>query len=122
MNRWNTTMQLGPNAVRLLVTNEENHEILKARLPLRLTHPRAATTLLEGLALWAGHPLTAALGAAGRSGPTYAEWLFGPDRWPEDVALVRFDLLEDRPRRRRTIPGIGDFRQLRLLHRDGRRS
>ena len=119
---WKTTMQLGPNVVRLLMTDENHNEILKARLPLRPIHPRSATTLLEGLSLWAGHPLTAALGATGRLGPTYAEWLFGPDRWPEDSALARFSLLEGRLMRRRTIPGVGDFRQLRLLHRDGRSS
>lgn len=119
---WNTTMQLGPNVVRLLMTDEENHEILKARLPLRPIHPRAATTLLEGLALWAGLPLSVALGADSRSGRASAEWLFGPDGWPQESALVRFDVIGDRPRRRRTIPGVGDFRQLRLLHRDGRSS
>jgi hypothetical protein len=119
---WKTTMRLGPNAVRLLMTDENQNEILKARLPLRPIHPRSVTTLLEGLSLWAGQPLTAALGAAGRSGPTYAEWLFGPDRWPEDSVLAHFSLLEDRPGRRRTITGVGDFRQLRLLHRDGRSS
>lgn len=119
---WKTTMWLGPNAVRLLITGDENEEILKARLPLRPTHPRAATTLLEGLALWAGHPLTAALGADGRSGPTSAAWLFGPEGWPQESALVRFHVIGAPSRRRRTIPGVGDFHQLRLLHRDGRSS
>ena len=122
MPPWKTTMQLGPSAVRLLMTDEENHEILKARLPLRPTHPRAATTLLEGLALWAGHPLTVALGAGDRSAPTFGAWLFGPDGWPEEGALLRFHVLADRRIRRRTLDGVGDFRQLRLLHRDGRAS
>jgi len=119
---WNLTMQLGPNAVRLLMTDEDKHEILKARLPLRPTHPRAATTLLEGLSLWAGSPLTAAVRADGRSGPTYAEWLFGPDRWPEESALAHFSVLGNHQNRRRTIPGVGDFRQIRGMHRDGRSS
>ena len=112
-------MQLGPTAVRLLVTDEENHEILQARLPLRPTHPRSATTLLEGLALWAGHPLTVALGAGGRSAPTFGAWVFGPDGWPEEAALLRFEALADHLPRRRTLTGVGDFRQLRLLHRNG---
>jgi hypothetical protein len=119
---WKTTLQLGPNAAQLLVTDEESQEILKARLPLRILHPRAATTLLEGLALWSGQPLTVALGAGGASGPHFASCVFGPDRWPEESALVRFDVLDHRRGRRRTIPGLGDFRQLRLLHRDGRSS
>ena len=119
---WNTTMQLGPNAVRLLMTDENRNEILKARLPLEAIHPRSVTTLLEGLALWAGDPLSVAVGAVGRSGPTYARWMFGDEGWPKDSRLVHFDLLEDRPGRRRTITGVGDFRELRLLHRDGRSS
>lgn len=122
MHPWKTTMQIGPTSVRLLLTDEDNDEILKARLPLRPTHPSAATTLFEGLAFWAGHRLTVALGAGARSTPTFADWIFGPERWPADTVLVRYDLLADRPARRRTIPGIGDFRQLRLAHRDGRTS
>lgn len=119
---WNLTILLGPNAVRILMTDDDNHEILKARFPMRPTHPRATTALLEALSLWAGSPLTAALGADERSGPTYSEWLFGADRWPEESALAHFRVLGDRRSRRRTIPGVGDFRQLRRLHRDGRSS
>jgi hypothetical protein len=119
---WNTTMQLGPNAVRVLITDENRNEILKARLPLQSIHPRAVTSLMEGLALWAGHPLTVARSAAERSGRTYAEWLFGAGRWPESSRLVNYDVIEDHRGRRRTIPGVGDFRQLRRLHRDGRSS
>ncbi|MBM4369741.1 MAG: hypothetical protein FJ102_26255 [Deltaproteobacteria bacterium] len=119
MSPWKATMHLGRSAVHLLLTDEENHEILKARLPLRPTHLRAATTVLEGLALWSSHPLTVALGADAASAPTCAAWIFGLDRWPEDTALVRFTLLAARRARRRTIAGVGDFRQLRLVHRDG---
>jgi len=117
---WNTTMQLGPNAVRVLITDEERNEILKARLPLQSLHPHAVHSLMEGLALWAGEPLTVALCAAERSGPTYAEWLFGGGRWPESSRLVNYEVIEDHRSRRRTIPGVGDFRQLRRFHRDGR--
>lgn len=117
---WKTTLWLGPTAVRLLITDEDNHEILKARLPLRPTHPRAVLSLLEGLALWAGHPLGVALGVAGRSGPGFAGWIFDPDGMPGDSALLQFTVLNARRPRRRTLPGVGDFRQLRLLHRDGR--
>lgn len=119
---WNTTMKLGPNAVLVLMTDENHNEILKARLPLQSIHPRAVISLMEGLALWAGQPLTVALCAAERSGPTYAQWLFGAGRWPESSALVSYDVIEARRGRRRTISGVGDFRQLRLLHRDGRSS
>lgn len=122
MHPWKTTMQLGPTSVRLLMTDEDNREILKACLPLRPTHYRAAPMLLEALALWAGHPLTVALVAGGRSAPTFGAWIFGPEGWPEATSLLRFEALPPRRLRRRTLPGVGDFRQLRLLHRDGRLS
>lgn len=117
---WKTTLWLGPTAVRLLITDEDNHEILKARLPLRPTHPRAVLSLLEGLALWAGHPLVVALGVAGRSDRVSAAWIFNPEGMPDDSALLQFTVLVGRRPRRRTLSGVGDFRQLRLLHRDGR--
>ena len=37
--------------------------LLKARLPLYPSHPRATITILEGLALWAGRKLPVAVGA-----------------------------------------------------------
>ena len=122
METWKTTLHLGPTAVQVLLTDEDHNEVLKARLPLRPLHPRAVLTLMEGLALWAGHPITVALGAADRSEPIFARWLFGPDGWPSDSALVRFSFLAVPPRRRRTLAGVGDFRELRRLHRDGRSS
>ena len=36
--------------------------------------------------------------------------------------LVHYNVTAARRGRRRTITGVGDFRQLRLLHRDGRSS
>ncbi|TKC88862.1 hypothetical protein [Polyangium fumosum] len=47
--------------VRMLVTSE-GKDMLKAVLgPLRSAHPRAAATLLEGLALWHEQPLSVVL-------------------------------------------------------------
>lgn len=47
--------------VRMLVTSE-GQDMLKAVLgPLRSCHPRAAATLLEGLALWHEQPLSVVL-------------------------------------------------------------
>ena len=122
MERWKTTMEIGPRAVRLLVTDEEGNEVVKARLPLRPLCMGTVRTLLEGLALWSGQPLRAAIVAGSGSGPSRISLLFGPGVWPEDSALVGFDVVVPRRSRRRTIPGVGDFRQLRLLHRTRRRS
>ncbi|MCA9559370.1 MAG: hypothetical protein H6826_15440 [Planctomycetes bacterium] len=96
-----------------------NDEILKAELPPRPNHPRALVTLLEGLAMWAGEPITAAIFAGRQLTLHYDEALFGDPLLPVDSALVHFDLLGP-PGRRRTLAGVGDFRQLRLAQRRAR--
>jgi hypothetical protein len=53
----------GPDRTRLLV-KDGPLAILKARLPEVPRHPRALETLAEGVALWYGRPLYAALGVA----------------------------------------------------------
>lgn len=115
MDRWKTTVQPTRRSVRLLMTDADRNEVLKAALPLYPQHPRALLTLLEALALWAGQPLTAAISAAPSVDRRCAEALFGDGLVPLDSALVRFDVIAP-SQRRRTLPGVGDFRQLRLLH------
>lgn len=116
MDTWKITLSLTPSSARLLVTDQEGDERVKARLPIHPDHPRAVTTLCEGLALWMGAPVRVVLVADGRSGRTDACALFGPELWPMESALVRFEVTSA-PGRRRTIAGVGDFRQLRLLQR-----
>ena len=53
----------GPDRTRVLV-QDGPIPILKARLPEAPRHPRALETLAEGVALWYGRPLYAALGVA----------------------------------------------------------
>ncbi len=116
MHPWKTTILPTRQRVRLLVTDPEGNEVLKAALPPVPRHPRALLTLLESLALWLGSPLAAAISAAPPVDRRCAEALFGDGLFPVDSALVRFDILPA-PRRRRTIPGAGESRQLRLVHR-----
>lgn len=103
-------------AVRCLVTDSQNNEILKALLPSFPPHPRALLTTLEGLALWSDSPLSAAISAAPSLNRFCGEALFGGSLFPVDSALVRFHEVEP-ARRRRTLPGVGDFRQVRLMLR-----
>lgn len=119
MDPFKMTLQVSPFEVRLLLTDLNRNELLKAQLPALPQHPRALLTCLEGVALWLGQPLTAAISAGAAVDPRCAAALFGERMVPIDSALVTFDYLSPEPRRR-TISGIGDFRQLRLLH--GRRS
>jgi hypothetical protein len=116
MYRWKTAVGPTVRNTKVLVTDPDGHELLKAVLPPVPGHPRALLTLLEGLALWAGHPLTAVI-SAGPALPRHVdEALFGGALVPVDSALVRFDVAPRVPRRR-TLRGLGDFRQLRLVQR-----
>jgi len=114
MSRLKTVVEVTTRHAKLLSLDQEGHEVLKAVLPSRPDHPRALLTLLEGLALWSGHPLTAAIYVGPKSGPRIDSVLFGGALWPSDSALVRYDLVEGR---RKTLTGLGDFRQLRRLQR-----
>ena len=57
MRDWKAVLQVTRSSALLLVTSEVG-DVLKARLPLSPSHPRALLTLLEGLSLWDGEPLT----------------------------------------------------------------
>ena len=116
MDTWTTKVEPDPRSVRLLMTDPEGNEVLKAVLPAWPQHPRALLTLLEALALWVGSPLTAAI-SVGRAVDFHrAEALFGNGLVPMDSALVRFEVVGP-ARRRRTLAGVGDFRGLRALRR-----
>ena len=109
------TMAPEPGRVRILATTP-THDVLKAVLgPLTHSHPRAAATLLEGLALWHQRPLSVVL-SADASGDGSASGLcdalgFGRTLHYE----VGLAFAEHRRRRRRELRGLGDFRDLRQL-------
>ena len=115
MQRLRATLQVARPNLKLLITDPMGDDRLKAVLPATPAHPRALLTLLEGLALWSGQPLTAAVAVADRSGLSPDDTLFGDGVWPTESALVRFEFAEH-GRRRRRIRGLGDFRQLHLLN------
>ena len=112
MALWSTTLRLGKD-LKLLVTSPEGDDLIKARLPLRPPHPRALLTLLEGIALFSGEPLYAVISA----GEDRDAWLgseqWCEDLWPAESPLVRFDFAIPPPRPRRTLRGVGDFRDVR---------
>jgi hypothetical protein len=112
---WTSTLKISPREVRLLVTEFGAADLLKARLPMSPSHPRALLTLLEGLALWRGRPLVVAIDAGESSPCWYGSGLFGDELWPGESALVRFEFAARARRGARHLKGLGDFRSLRLV-------
>ena len=69
MRDWTSQILPSRGQVRLLVSDEQRHDLLKARLPTHPSHPRALLTLLEGLALYSGQRLCAVICAEDESAP-----------------------------------------------------
>lgn len=106
-----------PEITRILV-QDGPIPILKARLPDAPQHPRALETLAEGIALWYGRPVYAALGVADEDAlcvtPRWHATVDGLLRSP----LVTIDLVHGRPRPPRGrdgLGGLGDFAEVRQL-------
>jgi hypothetical protein len=109
---WRCTLRVTQHEAKLLLSSSEQGDLLKARLDPRPSHPRALLTLLEGLSLWNGHPLSVALRVDERSLPGPCSMLFGDEQWPGESALVRFEVAH-RGLRHGRLSGLGDFRALR---------
>ncbi len=114
MDRITVVIAPEPTRVRILARHG-GHDIMKAVLgPAEQAHPRAAATLLEGLALWHQQALGVVLCAA----DPYAGCAlglcnalgFGEQNVHYDVGIARIGA------RRQTLRGVGDFRDLRQLN------
>jgi hypothetical protein len=108
MALWPTMLRIGGKELKLLVTSPEGDDLLKARLPVRPPHPRALLTLLEGVALWSGEPLHAAISASAQRDDWLCSEEWGDEFWPPESPLVHFDFAIP-PRARR----VGDVREVR---------
>ncbi|CAN5177703.1 hypothetical protein BH09MYX1_BH09MYX1_66030 [soil metagenome] len=114
-NMITVTIAPDPDQVRILARTP-THDVLKAVLgPPRAAHPRAAQTLLEGLALWYQSPLSVVLSAAelddGCALGLCDALGFGRTLHYE----VGLAFPGRRGRRRGVERGLGDFRDLRQL-------
>ncbi len=105
-----------PSGTRVLAMAGPTETILKARLAPDPSHPRALATLLEAVALWQGHKVRAALGAADRDGLSDSS-LYREAFTDVGGPLYSVDWVPacQRRRRHRDIPGVGDFADLRQL-------
>jgi hypothetical protein len=111
---WIVKHHLSSRRAKLLAIDREGNDLLKARLPSGPCHPRALLTLMEGLALWSGQPLCAAICVADDVGRSLDFDFFDGALWPPDSALVRFTITGP-PQRRYRLPGMGDFRDVRQV-------
>ncbi len=110
MSKWTCNVAFKLDNAKILVTDEQGTDLLKARLPTP-GHPRAILGLMEGLSLWCQSPLSVALSADDSFSRRAMELYFGNDFWPTESALVQFRFVQ-RVRRGRPIEGLGDFRDL----------
>jgi hypothetical protein len=116
---WKTTVEITPRVVRLLVT-EAAGDVLKAEFRAYPDHTRALMFMLEGLALYSGHPLSVAIIAESPVSHSLGLGSFGGEDWPETNALIDFVFVETDQGDRHRISGVGDFKQLRMFDRYGR--
>ena len=107
MYQWKTVVEPTSRSTKLLVMDPDGHELMKAMLPPVPQHPRALLTLLEGLALWAGHPLTVVISAGSALPRHIGEALFGAGPLPCDSALVSFEVIDRLSRRRTLVCSVG---------------
>jgi hypothetical protein len=113
MTPWPTVLRIGGRELKLLVMSPQGDDLLKARLPVRPPHPRALLTLLEGVALWSGEPVLAVISAGAHREAWLGSEEWGDDFWPTESPLVHFDYATPPVRARRTLVGVGDFREVR---------
>lgn len=110
------TISPEPDRVRLLATTP-THDLLQAVLgPIRMAHPRAAATLLEGLALWHQRPLSVVLSADDADGGSALGLCdaLGYGRTLHYEVGLAFPARRRSPRRRE-LRGLGSFRDMREL-------
>lgn len=94
---------------RLLLTT--NEDLVRATLPPPL-HPRAAHTMLPGLSLWLGQPLSVVL-CAGEAASSSALNLYDDLGFGAVTPHYQVEVVEPGRRRR----GLESFRELRPLDR-----
>ena len=108
---WTGSLRVNARETSLLLWDEEQGDLMKARLPMPPRHPRALLTMLEGVALWRGQPLRVALSVVDGSMEWLGSGLFGDELWPGESQLVSFAVAARGSRK--CLSGLGDFRAQR---------
>ena len=116
MSEYTVTMLMSATRTRVLVVDGTD-EILRAHLPAtrQVGSPRAAATLLEGLALWLDRPARVVV-SADELDATSLLGLTDDFGVPRRSVYYNVEVVERRVRRPgRRLGGVGDFRELRQL-------
>jgi hypothetical protein len=118
------TISPEPDRVRVLATTPTQDLLIAILGPINRTHPRAAATFLEGLALWHQRPLSVVLSADDADDGCALGLCdaigFGRTLHYE-VGLAFPEGRGRGRRRRRDLRGLADFRDMRDLARWGSR-
>jgi len=115
MNRLTVTMEPRVTETRLLMMEGRDERMRAVLGPARGAHPRAAQTLLEGLALWHQQALSVVLCADGGEGTSL---LHLEDALGFGAKNVHFEVevaWHQGRRRPRRLAGLGNFGDLRQL-------
>lgn len=113
------TLDPRPTGTRVLVMEGRDERLRAVLGPAHRTHPRAAATLLEGLALWHQMPLAVAL-CVNDLESSSALYLY--DALGEGTRNVHFDVgivARDHLARGRRLSCLGRFSDLRQLTLEG---
>jgi hypothetical protein len=111
------TVTIAPtrDRVRILATTP-GRDVLQAVLPpIQTAHRRAATTLLEGLSLWHGSPLSVVLSAESPDGSLATGLLDALDFGEQTLFYGVTLAVDDHDHRRPRLRGLGEFADLRRL-------
>ena len=115
MNRLTVTLDPRAGETRILMMEGRDERMRAVLGPSARAHPRAAETLLEGLALWHQQPLSVVLCADVGDGMSALRL---EDALGFGVRNVHFDVevsLRGGSRRPRRLSGLGSFADLRQL-------
>lgn len=109
------SIEPSPTEVRISLHEPGRGAVMRARLPLCPSQPRALATLLESLVAWYGRSLVAVIDADAQDVRQHGE------RWARllgelDEAHIKVQWLQRRSQRRdRFIGKLGDFRSASRL-------
>lgn len=114
MERITVILAPEPTRVRMLVRGD-GRDLMKAVLgSAKQAHPRAASTLLEGLALWHQRPLGVVV-CVDEKCDGHALGLFDALGLGERTVHYEVGVAYHKTSRSRSMAGVGDFRDLRRM-------